>query len=797
MKGLLRWLVPACCLSVLSVLSMAGTTAAGDWVHWRGPEQTGVSREKNLPDKFGIDPSRPNSNLVWKQPYGGRSTPLVLNGRVYLINGVGEGLHEQERVMCLDADTGKVLWEHKFNVFHTDIVSNRVGWTNLAGDAETGNIYAHGVQGLLFCFNKDGKILWSHSLTEEYGRITGYGGRVTSPTVDGDLVIIGMVNASWGEQARGGNRFLALDKRTGTPIWWTEVPVAAPATYYSTPVVAVIHGERLFITGACDGSVHALKVRTGERVWGIRVGARAINNSPVVDGNLVYVSHGEENLDTNVQGRVVCLDASQVTDGKPKVVWQEDGIRAGFASPILHEGRLYACDDKANMYCLDARTGKTLWKYKYGKTARGSPIWADGKIYIAEVASRFYILKPGDKRCEELHSQFFRSPDGLQVVELNGSPSVANGRIYFNTRDEMYCIGKKDWKPEPVSIPSGPEESAADKNAKVAHLQIVPADVALEPGESVTFTLRGFDAQGRFLREVKGQLELAAALPPPAPPAAPGAPGAGAPVASVAKPAAAAPAAAPPVLQGELSPTGQLTVSKTLPAQFGRVVAKAEGLSAYARVRVAPRLPYTQDFEKVPEGRTPPGWINAQGKFVVVTRDGSKVLKKLADNMNPLLARANAYIGMPGLTGYTIQCDLLGGQKGNDLPDMGLVANRYSLVLDGNKQQLRISSWEALPRVDKVISWPWKSNTWYRTKLTVEVAGDKAIVRGKVWPRDQQEPADWTIDFEDPVPNREGSPAIYGYATGILENATGAEIFYDNLSIVPHRKAAARGAGSE
>src|ERR1043166_7441366 len=186
----LHWLL---LLGVLCVFAR-GSAYAGDWLHWRGPEQNGVSREKDLPESWSPDPKAPNNNLIWKAPYGCRSTPLVMNGRVYIINDAGEGIHEQERVMCFDAETGKVLWEHRFNVFHTDIVSSRVGWTNLAGDAETGNIYAHGVQGLFFCFNRDGKVLWSHSLTEEYGRVSGYGGWVTTPIVDGDLVIIGMVN---------------------------------------------------------------------------------------------------------------------------------------------------------------------------------------------------------------------------------------------------------------------------------------------------------------------------------------------------------------------------------------------------------------------------------------------------------------------------------------------------------------------------------------------------------------------------------------------------------------------------
>src|SRR5262245_23401728 len=238
-------------LSVFSVCSVVTPAPAADWLNWRGPEQTGVSRETNLPDKFGLDESKPDSNLIWKAPYGCRSTPLVMGGRVFIINSDSQGPTEGERVMAFDAKTGKVLWEHKFNVFHTDIVSSRVGWANLAGDKETGNIYAHGTQGFLMCLNGEtGKPIWQHSLNEEYGRVTGYGGRIVSPTVDGDQVIMGMINGSWGDQARGTNRFVAFDKKTGAVRWWSSPADKIEGTYYSNPIIVDIGGQRQLITGA-------------------------------------------------------------------------------------------------------------------------------------------------------------------------------------------------------------------------------------------------------------------------------------------------------------------------------------------------------------------------------------------------------------------------------------------------------------------------------------------------------------------------------------------------------------------
>lgn len=743
-------------------LSAPWTVRADNWIHWRGPHQNGYSDDTDLPSRWKPDPNDPASNLIWKQPYGGRSTPLVMNGRVYIIDDAGEGLNEQERVMCFDAETGKVLWQYRFNVFFTDIVSARVGWANLAGDLETGNVYAHGVQGLFFCFDKDGKVLWSHSLTEEYGRISGYGGRVNSPIVDGNLVIMGMINASWGDQARGGDRFVAFDKRTGVPVWWSQPSDLVRGTYSSIPVVKVINGQRLLITGTSGGEVLAMKVGTGEKVWSYQVGAKAINISPVVEGARVYIAHGEENLDTTQQGRIVCVDAGAVTDGKPKLIWKVDGITVKFVTPIYHQDRLYVCDDSGRMFCMDGATGAQLWKYKFGNTSAGSPVLADGKIYVGEVKGRFHILKPGPKRCDTLHSQFFRSPDGQTSVEISGSPAVANGRIYFMTTEAIYCLGKKDHKGTPAAPPPSPPVTQP-RTDTVAHLLVYPADVVLAPGQSAKFTLRAFNADGVFIKEIPAD---AWSLPtPPKPPTA---------------------KTAPPPLKGSITPQGELTVDPALPGQAGYVLGKVGNLTAKARVRVAPKLPLKQDFAKVPEGAVPGGWINAQGKFTVVTQGNAKVLKKLANNPNPLLARAHTFFTMPKATNYTIEADLMGAKKGEDMPDMGLIANRYTLVLDGNKQRLRILSWDALPRVDKNIPWQWQPDVWYHMKFTVAVNGAKALVQGKVWPKDQKEPEGSTITFEDPSPNREGSPGLYGYATGILENEEGAAIYYANVNVTPN-----------
>src|SRR5262249_53940374 len=259
--------------------------------------------------------------------------------------------------------------------------------------------------------------------------------------------------------------------------------------------------------------------------------------------------------------------------------------------------------------------------------------------------------------------------------------------------------------------------------------------------ESVTFEARAFDAYGNLMKAEKVAAKWG--LPAPTPP-----PGA---------------KTTPPALKGKIA-DGKLTVSAEAPSQQGYVAAEWQGLKGKARVRVAPVFAYSQDFEKLPDGAVPGGWVNTQGKFLVKTlKDGNKVLAKVTNKSSPLVARGNAYIGLPTDKDYTIECDVQGGKVNNDLPDMGIVANRYTLFLSGNIQKLRLNSWEALPRVDKTIPFEWQPGVWYHLKLTVQEKNGGVLVMGKCWRKGESEPSDWTITLVDPRPEMQGAPALYAY----------------------------------
>ena len=180
------------------LLPAAALLRGADWPDWRGPARTGVSTETGLASSW----SPSGQNLAWKAPYGGRSGPVVFGDRLYLQNTSGEGDAMQERLMCFHADTGKLLWEYKYNLFTSDVPPHRIAWASPVVDPASGNVFAFSGNGLLMSLSRDGKLLWERSLAEEFGMWTTHGGRVSSPIIDGDQLIVSGLMFSWGAARR-------------------------------------------------------------------------------------------------------------------------------------------------------------------------------------------------------------------------------------------------------------------------------------------------------------------------------------------------------------------------------------------------------------------------------------------------------------------------------------------------------------------------------------------------------------------------------------------------------------------
>ena len=770
-------------------LLVAGKPALADWSQWRGPEQNGVSREHGLPESWDPDTG---ANVLWTAKAGGMSSPIVMNGKVYTWTRVGEvpsgdqsgstllaGPQTQESLVCLDAATGKQFWEHRENITQTDVPFHRLGWGNVVGDPKTGRVYGLGVQCRLICLDgKTGDLVWSRQMTEEFGMISTFGGRTPSPAIDEDQLYIGGVSFGWGDQAGGQHRLYAFNKDTGELNWSTGTggrPVDAP---YNTPVIANIDGQREVMLAAGDGGVHSYQARTGKHAWSFQASKRGLNASLVVEDDRVFICHSEENVDNSVLGRVVCLD---VTGDKPKEVWRADGIEAGFASPTIANNDLYLIDNKGMVFALNTSTGAVDWKKNAGTIGKASLVYADNKLYVPEANGRFVIMHPDGKKAEVLSKVELTEKLGREYA-IFGSVAISDGHVFLQAANTMYCIGDKNAKPVAADpVPPKPKEDPLPADSVPAWVQVLPADRLIAPGEKVTFTARAFDAKGRLLATTpKVEWSIDQLTLPPLPGTPPG----------------TAPIKAGN-LKGKVDAQG-VFAPEPGPPQAGAVVATIDvggkPLQGIARVRVVPVLPWSYDFKTAPQGKPPLTWIGAGGKFAVGTAGDITALVKTGDF--DLYHAARTYMGNTHLANYTIGADIMVGEKmlgeSRQVPDAGVINSKYCLVLLGNHQRCQINTWSgAAPTekswsgsLNKTIDYAWKANTWYTFKLRVDQTPGHALIKGKVWPKDSPEPDAWTVELDDPRPNTEGSPGLFGES---LVTPAKSLIYYTNVTVTANK----------
>lgn len=710
-----------------------------DWTYWRGPEQNGISREKGIADKW--DPrGGPNSNLAWvRRDLGTRSTPIVMNGKLYLLVRDKPGTaNEGEAVVCVNAETGEDIWKHRFNVWLSEVPDTRVGWSSVVGDPETGRVYALGVCGYFCCLDgASGKVIWSTPLHEQLGLLSTYGGRTNFPVICDDMVILGAVIIGWGDMARPAHRILGFNKHTGEIVWFQSTRLLPEDTVYAAPVVTVLNGQKAVVIGSGDGSIWALQPRTGKVIWEYQFSRRGINVPPVVDGSDIYIGHSEENITGTKIGAVARIDGTKkglVTESATK--WKVEELGIGKCATLLWDQRLYCFDDAGKLRVLDANTGDPIGNgrpYTTGTMNRSSPLYVDGKIVYTEANGRWFIYQPTENGLKELSKG--RLPSG---EEVNASPIVSHGRLYITSSHGLYCIHdpKKESGADP--LPEPPQEAKADADQTPAHVQVVPCELLMSSGGKQKFTVRLYNAMGQFLRETEAAFQLDGA--------------------------------------GEIGADGTFTAAGDGKHAATIITAKVGELTGRARVRVVPPLPWKFDFEGLKDA--PITWVGARYRHVVRPVDGNTVMVKITTI--PKGTKSRSYFGPSNLHDYTIQAEMQGNIMNKKIPDMGVIAQGYTLEMQGEHQKLYLSSWISHDfRTHTEVDFKWEPSKWYVVKLKVSNQDGKAVAEGKVWPKGDPEPAEAQIKIVDETPNIQGSPGLFG-------NATNAEIFIDNVTVTPN-----------
>lgn len=752
---------PARFLSLLAALAALASSgeirAASGWLHWRGPDQNGVSRgNAKLPESLEFN----GPNHRWSYKVRGAGTPVIADGRVYAFGFYGETKDVEETLLCLDAATGRKIWEHRFRDYLSDTTYNRYAIGAPIVDGETGNIYLESTWGHLMAWNRDGKLLWQHSMQEEFGRLTFPNGRTGSLAIDGPLVITDGITANWGADGPARNRFYAFDKITGELVWFSTPGIEPLDSTFATPVFGDLGEQRVFYQGTGCGNVVCVNARTGEPVWRFRLSQSGVNADILLDGpgKLIAV-HGKENVDSTHHGRLVSLKIPTEYPKGPKPLvldhgaenWRNDEFVSFSSSPLLVNGRVYCTIATGSLLCAEAATGKLLWQQKLAPDQlHASPAYADGKLYVPMHPGSVHVIDVSSDRPRILSENKMDAP-------CLGAPSFYGDAVFVFTKEGLHCFGHKGAAPVvPPSVAVKPEPLST---SPITQIQVVPAEFALTPGQSLKFTVWGLDANGRRVKQVSSEAKFAKFIPPTA--------------------------LVKSEIDGEVA-GHVLQVPASAKLSAGQFKVTWNNLSATTRGRVVAGLGYRETFESLPLGQKSPAgedvgfpplpWLGARVKWHVLEKDGGKVAANRLDVI--LFQRTMNFIGKPDLRNYTFEADVMTDGTRRIMSSVGLVNQRYLIALAANSRILEVTSNHE--RLKESVPFEAQPNTWYRLKTRVDrdPAGEGGFVRAKLWPKGEPEPAKWTIEVRQEKLHTEGAPAVFAFSPQSQKR-----VFIDNLAI--------------
>ena len=364
----------AATLFVLCAL-LTRVVVAEDWPQFRGPTGQGHSTERGLPTEWSE-----TQNVAWKVPVPGRgwSSPVVVDGRVWLTTATAIGRDTSLRLMAFEAETGRQSLDVEvFRLRNAALLNPKNSHASPTPIVESDRVYVHfGAQGTA-AVSTTGEIIWKARL--QYESQHGNGG---SPALYGDLLI---VNCDGFDEAF----VVALDKRTGKTRWRTVRPEPWSQAY-STPLV-IRAGDRDLLISV--GAFHTLAYdpQNGKDVWRVDYPDGFSNvPRPVYGDGLVFITTGFQ------QPSILAIRP----DGKGNVTrshvaWSLSRAAPLTPSPLLVGDDLYVVTDAGIVSNLDARSGAIHWQHRLGASVSASPVFADGRVYVLDEEGRTTVITPG------------------------------------------------------------------------------------------------------------------------------------------------------------------------------------------------------------------------------------------------------------------------------------------------------------------------------------------------------------------------------------------------------------------
>ncbi len=422
---------PIALLAMFAFSILVDSSVAEDWNRFRGSNGSGIAESK-VPTTWDE-----TKNIRWKfdLPGFGSSSPIVSGKKIFVTCYSGYGTSRSgdmsklvRHLVCVDAETGKEIWAKKIGTDYTEdsyrgYISEH-GYASNTPVTDGKMVYAFFGKGGVHAFDLDGEKKWTTQVGKSSSnRRWGSG----SSLILHDNKVI--VNA-----ADEGRALVALDKTTGKEVWKTDSDMFELA--FGTPSIVKGRDDKSEIVLAVPGEVWAMNPANGKLRWYAETSLTGnVSPSPLVVGSRIflfggYQSSGSYAIDAGGKGDVT----------NSKVVWKTR-TSSYVATPIHVKGKLYWVDDRGIANCLDAKTGKTIYKSRVdglkagGRPVYASPILANDKIYVVTRRSGTLVIPVGDEFKIEK-----RNVIASDDTDFNATPAVIGNKLILRSNRSLYCI---------------------------------------------------------------------------------------------------------------------------------------------------------------------------------------------------------------------------------------------------------------------------------------------------------------------------------------------------------------------
>ena len=433
-------------------------TRANDWPMLGGrPDRNQVAAESGLPVEWREGGPKDGRNLRWVAPLGRVTygSPVIAGGRVFIgtDRSADEGGENHGVLRCFSERNGRLLWKVEHAKL-TDPARDEDSLGICSTPCVDGDrVFYVSNRGELVCRQvEDGGLVWMLDMIASLG-VSPNQASASSPLVVGDRVFVvtgqGADYRTGKVTVPGAPSFLALNRQTGAVLWRDSSPGGNVLTgQWGSPGYGVADGHPQVVFPGGDGWLYSFEPAMGRLLWKFNGKAHEEPGAdgrpatmfnfvaaPVFLGEQVFVAIGEPEASSG-PGALRCLDARQRGDVTGRAeVWRFGGtnFNDSISTVAVHEGLLYAADTPGFLNCIEVATGRRVWFHDLLATVWGSPLVADGKVYLQVGDGTVWIFLAGRKK------QIVAQINALSDL-AHGTPVAANGVLYLAGQSRLYAI---------------------------------------------------------------------------------------------------------------------------------------------------------------------------------------------------------------------------------------------------------------------------------------------------------------------------------------------------------------------